>query len=132
MAEHHARGFCRTTPGALSFWFAAFLIFYGLSLLALVFWPQGEDFQASLLFASLGLACLANAAWNRTYHCFLMGPLFLGAAAILILRETGTLDVSSSLVWAMLLIGVGVAVLLEQRVAGSTGALDSRRGSNDF
>ncbi len=120
MVEMRERGLCCTTPGAFGFCIATFLIFYGIGLLAMEWWWQAAYYNDAVLFASLGLACIANAVWNRTFHCYLLGPLFLAAAAALALTKMGSIDVSSSLLWGVMLTGAGLAFLLEQQFAVRT------------
>ena len=108
---------CCTTPSALCFWCAAFLIFYGASLLAVELWPAVTDYQLAMVLGAIGVACLVNAAINRTYHCFITGPLFLILAGIAAADTAGLFDVSGSLLWAIALIGTGTAMLLEHRNA---------------
>lgn len=119
MAETRSRGYCCTTPGAIGFWIAAFLVLYGSGLLMLEVWPDLRGYEEALLFAGIGLACLANFAWNRTFHCAITGPLFLVAAGAMAMNETGAWHVPMSLVWGVILIVGGLALLLEQKFAGA-------------
>ena len=108
---------CCTTPSALCFWAAAFLILYGATLLATELWPAVGEYHLALLLGAIGGACLINAARNRTYHCTITGPLFLILGAVAAADTAGVWDVSRSLVWGAALIGTGVAFLLEYRFA---------------
>lgn len=119
MTETRSRGYFCTTPAALGFWFAAFLVLYGSGLLVLEVWPDLRGYKGALLFAAIGMACLANFAWNRTFHCAITGPLFLVAAGALAMNEAGAWHVPMSLVWGVILIVGGLALLLEQRLAGA-------------
>jgi hypothetical protein len=62
---------------------------------------------------AMAVGCFANAFKNRTYHCVLTGPLFL-IAAILLLSSNLT-HVKPAFVWAVVLIGTGIAFVLEWR-----------------
>jgi len=108
---------CCTTPSALCFWGAAFLILYGAALLVGELWPTAAEYQLAMVLGAIGGACLVNAAINRTYHCYITGPLFLILGAVAAADTAGLLDVSRSLVWAAALIGTGTALLLEHRNA---------------
>ncbi len=108
---------CSTSPGSTGYWFGFFFLFYGGALLATELWPALEAFSLPLLLTALGAACLANAAWNRTYHCLVTGPLFLVLAAVTTLDASGVWSISSSLVWGIALLGMGIAFLLEHRYA---------------
>ena len=107
---------CCTTPSALCFWGAAFLILYGAALLAVELWPALVDYQLAMVLGAIGGACLVNAAINRTFHCFITGPLFLILGAVAAADTAGLFDVSRSLLWAVALIGTGSALLLEHPV----------------
>ncbi|MFQ5740967.1 MAG: hypothetical protein ACE5JX_18350 [Acidobacteriota bacterium] len=111
------RSYCCTRPSALCFWCAMALVFYGLGTLLIWLWPPLMEYQSSLLLAALGLACLVNAVKNRTFHCLITGPLFLILAGALIFDVWDAFDFSSSLFWGVLLLGTGIAFLLEQRYA---------------
>jgi len=116
MADRPTGSYCCTTPGALCFWFAAFFVFYGLGLLLPVFWPQFKGYEEIILFAALGLACAVNFGRNRTAHCAITAPIFLVTAVVLALERAGVWDVPNQLVWPVVLIGVGIAFLIERQV----------------
>jgi hypothetical protein len=79
-----------------------------------MFWhPLQHATSAVTCLLAMAIACFANAFKNRTYHCVLTGPLFL-IAAILLLSSDLT-HVKPALVWVVVLIGTGVAFLLECR-----------------
>jgi hypothetical protein len=69
---------------------------------------------ATVLFA-MAIGCAANWLRNRTFHCGITGPLFLITAMVFLLSDATMIHVSSFLVWPFVLIGVGVAFLLEWR-----------------
>lgn len=117
MADVQARWCSCTTPGAIAFWIAAFLVFYGSGLLVLQLWPPAQSYDGAVLFAAIGLACIANFAWNRTFHCAITGPLFLLVAGAWALETAGVWDVQIPSLWPLVLIVVGVALLLERRYA---------------
>ncbi len=109
--------FCCTSPGALCFSFGIFLIFFGLGYLSIEFWPALRGFETVFLIGAIGLACSLNAFRNRTFHCMITGPAFLLLAGALALAELGVWSVPTSLVWGLLLIIAGTAVIFEQRFA---------------
>lgn len=50
-------------------------------------WPKGRAWLWIPAFLVMGGACLANAARCGRLHCYLSGPLFLLAAAYVVLAE---------------------------------------------
>lgn len=110
--------YCCTTPGSICFWFAAFAVLYGLGLLLVFVWPSLRGLEEAILFAALGLACLANFARNRTVHCAISAPLFLLAAAALGLKRAQVLSFPHEIVWPLVMIGIGIAFFIEWRVTG--------------
>jgi hypothetical protein len=65
----------------------------------------------------MAIGCGANWITNRTLHCAITGPLFLIAAVVFLLSDVSVAHVNSLLVWPFVLIGVGIAFLLEWRYA---------------
>ena len=106
---------CCTTPGALCFWGCIFAITYGAVLIAAGLWAPLSPFDQTLVLDALGVACVVNAAVNRTFHCLITGPLFTLAAVAVGLTEAGVWNVGVSLVWTVALIGFGIALWLEWR-----------------
>jgi hypothetical protein len=116
MAEASEKKYCCTTGGSLCYWFAVFAILYGVGLAAIYSLHLGK-YQPVALFAALGLACVANFARNRSFHCVITGPFFLLVAAALALRIAGVWNVGTRFLWPVVLIVVGIAFLLERRCA---------------
>jgi hypothetical protein len=113
MTQH--KGACCSSPAAMCYWFAASLIAWGvLSFIGLYWRPLHGSSEATLLFA-MAIGCLANWFRNRTLHCSITGPLFLIAAVVFLLSDAAMIHVNSLLVWSSVLIGVGIAFLLEWR-----------------
>lgn len=117
MTDEQRGQFCCTTGGALGFWFAIFALAWGGLLLLRQIIPAMGPYSASLLFTAAGVACVANFARNRTFHCLITGPFFLLVAGVLALGAAGLWEVSTGVVWPLVLITVGVAFLLERRYA---------------
>jgi hypothetical protein len=117
MTEHKEA--CCTSPAALCYWFAVSLIAWGvLSLIGIYWHPLHGQSAATILFA-MAIGCFANWLRNRTFHCAITGPLFLLAALVVLLSDTGMAHFNSVLVWPFVLIGVGIAFLLEWRYASA-------------
>jgi hypothetical protein len=65
----------------------------------------------------MAIGCVANWLTNRTLHCAITGPLFLIAAVVFLQSDASVAHVNGLLVWPSILIGVGIAFLLEWRYA---------------
>ena len=65
----------------------------------------------------MAIGCLANWLRNRTFHCAITGPLFLIGGVIFELSGVRMIQVNTRWVWPFVLIGVGIAFLLEWRYA---------------
>jgi hypothetical protein len=107
-------------------WAGVFVLIYGAALLLRSFWPALQAFGDTLLLLSLAAACLINFGRNRTLHCGITGPLFAVAALAAALIEGGAWHVDMTVVWGVVLVGVGIAFLIEWRTVGQ--AQDSDAG----
>lgn len=118
MEKAHEKRLCCLTPKAACTWVAAFLILYGLGLVVLHL-GHLERYRGTVFFAAMGLACFFNFARNRTFHCFITGPFFVLVAIALAFETLGVWRLSNAVLWPVVLIVVGIAFLLERRVAGN-------------
>ena len=106
---------CATTPSSMCFWTAVFLLAYGGLSVLRAEWVALTPHNGALLLTALGVACLVNAGRNRTYHCYITAPLFLVAAVVAALIESDLIRVRSSLLWSVVMMGVGLAFIAEWR-----------------
>jgi hypothetical protein len=106
---------CCTTPSAMCFWAAIFLVVYGAGLAVASVWPASTQYHDTLILVALAVACFVNFARNRTLHCALTGPLFVAAALLAALDESAMWAVPMSAVWGGVLLGVGLAFFVEWR-----------------
>ncbi len=65
----------------------------------------------------MAIGCLANWLRNRSFHCAITGPLFLLAGVVFLLSDARMVRVNTLWVWPLVLIGTGIAFLLEWRYA---------------
>jgi hypothetical protein len=65
----------------------------------------------------MAIGCLANWLENRSFHCAITGPLFLVNGIVLLLLGERMVRVNARWVWLFVLIGIGIAFLLEWRYA---------------
>lgn len=109
---------CCTTTSAMCFWAAMFAIVYGVALLAAGVWPTLATYGDTIILVALGTACVINFGRNRTLHCGLSGPLFLGAAIAAALIEARVWDVNMAVLWGLVAIGFGITLAIEWRSVG--------------
>jgi hypothetical protein len=116
---------CCTTSAAMCLWAAAFIVIYVAGLLLRSFWPPLQPFGDTLVLLSLSAACFINFTRTRTLHCGITGPLFAvgGLAAALI--EAGVWQFDMTVVWAVVLVGVGIAFVVEWRTVGQANRPDA-------
>lgn len=115
-SEAAAKRYCCSSWQAMCFWGCAFAVFYAIGL-ATIYLLRVPKYQLTALFVALGLACVANFARNRTFHCVITAPFFLLIALVFALNASGILRISASVVWTTAAIVTCVAFLLERRLA---------------
>jgi hypothetical protein len=109
------KGACCSSPTAMCYWFAASLIAWGVLSLVGIYWHPLHALSAATILFAMAIGCVANWLRNRTFHCGITGPLFLTAAVVFLLSDASMVHVNSRVVWLFVLIGVGIAFLLEWR-----------------
>lgn len=72
---------------------------------------------SSGVLLAMAIGCVANWLKNRSFHCPITGPLFLIAGVVFLLAGVRVIHVNAVLVWRFVLIGIGIAFLLEWRYA---------------
>jgi len=87
-----------------------------LSLIGTAWQPLHATSAITVLFA-MSAGCFANWIRNRTYHCFIDGPLFLVAGSLFLLRTLGLVHFASVVIWCPLLAVVSIAFWLEWRIS---------------
>jgi hypothetical protein len=118
MTRRLLAGSCCTTPSAMCFWAVAFLLIYGAALLLAAAWPAFDPYGDTRILAALGAACFVNFTRHRTLHCGITGPIFLVGAAAAAIIESGRWGADLSMVWGVVLLGVGIAFVVEWRTVG--------------
>jgi len=99
----------------MCYWFAASLIAWGVLSLVGIYWHPLHALSAATILFAMAIGCVANWLRNRTFHCGITGPLFLIAAVVFLLSDASMVHLNSLVVWPFVLIGVGIAFLLEWR-----------------
>lgn len=108
---------CCSTPAAICYWGAVSLVAWGLLSLIGIYWRPLRASSAGTILIAMAIGCAANWFKNRTFHCGITGPLFLIAGIVCLLSDARILHINSRLVWPVVLIGTGIAFLLEWRYA---------------
>jgi hypothetical protein len=105
---------CCSSPATICYWLTVSLIAWGVLSLIGIYWrPLHASSAAACLFA-MAIGCIANWFKNRSLHCTITGPLFLLGGVMFLLSGVGTIPRRDTFwVWPVLLIGVGIAFLLE-------------------
>jgi hypothetical protein len=109
------KGACCSSPVAICYWFAASLIAWGALGLIGLYWRLLQALSATTILFAMAIGCVANRLRNRTLHCAITAPLFFFAAVVFLLSDVFMAHVNSLWVWPFVLIGVGIAFLLEWR-----------------
>jgi hypothetical protein len=110
-------GACCSSPASICYWFAASLVAWGVLSLVGVYWHPLHASSATTILLAMAIGCAANWLRNRTFHCAISGPVFLIAAFAFLPSDFTTFRVNIVWVWIFVLMGVGVAFLLEWRYA---------------
>ncbi len=108
---------CCTSPAAMCYWLTVSLIVWGVLSFIGIYWrPLYASSAAAFLFA-MAIGCFANWLRNRSFHCAITGPLFLLAGVVFLLSDADMVSVNTLWVWPLVLMGTGIAFLLEWRYA---------------
>jgi predicted benzoate:H+ symporter BenE len=116
---------CCSNPKSICYWLIVSLAAWAVLAIIGIFWHPLHASSAATCLLAMSVGCFANAFKNRTYHCVLAGPLFL-VSAILLLSSDLT-HVKPSFIWAGVIVGTGMAFLLEWRYARNQSALAALR-----
>jgi hypothetical protein len=103
---------CCSSPASVCYWFVASLAAWGVLAAIGIFWYPLHASAAATCLLAAAIGCFANSLKNRTYHCFLTGPLFL-IAGILLLSSNLT-HIKPKLIWTGVLVGTVMAFWLER------------------
>jgi hypothetical protein len=104
---------CCSSPAAICYWFVVSVVAWGVLSLVGNYWrPLHASPEAACLFA-MAIGCLANWRRNRSLHCVVTGPLFLIGGVVFLLSGVGMIHVYTGWVWSFVVVGVGIAFLLE-------------------
>lgn len=111
---------CCSSPAAIRYWFAMSLGSWAVLSLVGVYWHPLRAWGAPTILLAIAIGCFANWIKNRTLHCGITGPLFLVVAVLLLLSETRIIEIGSGFMWPTILLGSGIAFLLEWRYTSHT------------
>ena len=116
VTQHKA---CCSSPAAMCYWLAVTLVVWGVLALVGIYWLPLRASSGATIFLAMSIGCFANWLKNRTFDCVITGPLFLIVGSLFLLSELSAIHINSNshLVWLVVLIGIGVAYLLERQYA---------------
>jgi len=105
---------CCSSPAAICYWLMVSLMAWGVLSLIGIYWrPLRASSACACLFA-MAIGCIANWFKNRSLHCTITGPLFLIGGTLFLLSGVHMIPRRETLwVWPLLIIGTGLAFLLE-------------------
>ena len=104
---------CCSSPATICYWLVVSLMAWGVLGLIGIYWSPLHASSAATCLLAMAIGCLANWLRNRSFHCAITGPLFLIAGVVFLLSGAHMIHIDTHWVWAVLLIGVGNAFLLE-------------------
>ena len=108
---------CCSSPASMCYWFAVSLVAWGLLSLVGVYWSPLRASSASTILLAAAIGCAANWARSRTFHCGITAPLFLIGGILFLLADMQIVHVEPGFVWPFVIVGVGIAFLLEWKYA---------------
>jgi len=104
---------CCSSPATMCYWFVVSVAAWGaLSLIGIYWHPLHASSAVACLF-TMAIGCLANWFKNHSFHCAITGPLFMIAGALFLASEVHIIQINESWLWSCVVIGVGIAFLLE-------------------
>jgi len=101
----------------MCYWFIVSLVTWGVLSLIGIHWHTLHTSPAAACLFAMAIGCLANWLKNRSFHCAITGPLFLVAGFVLLLSGVRMVHFNARWVWLFVLVGIGIAFLLEWRYA---------------
>ena len=113
--EHRGLTACCSSRAAICYWFTISLIAWAILGLVGAYWRPLRAGTPQTILLAMAIGCFANWVRNRTFHCGITGPLFLIVAVLLVLSDTHIIAIGSAFMWPTVLLGSGVAFLLEWR-----------------
>jgi hypothetical protein len=101
----------------MRYWLCVTICSWAILSLTGTTWQSLHATSAITILFAMSAGCFANWIRNRTYHCFIDGPLFLVAASLFLLRALGVVHFPSAAVWFPLFLGVSISFWLEWRIS---------------
>lgn len=104
---------CCSSPAAICYWLIVSLVAWGVLSVIGIYWrPLHASSAATCLFA-MAIGCVANWFRNRSFHCAITGPIFLIGGVMFLLSGVRMIHVNTRWIWPFVLMGMGIAFLLE-------------------
>lgn len=113
---------CCSSPASICYWLAASLVAWGVLSLIGIYWHPLHASSAATCLLAMATGCFANWLRNRTYHCAVTGPIFLIGGVAFLLADARVVHINTVWVWPFVLIGAGIAFVLEWRYGKRSGS----------
>lgn len=105
---------CCSSPGTICYWLTVSLVAWGVLSLIGIYWRPFHTSSAAVCLLAMAIGCFANRFKNHSLHCIITGPLFLIGGIVFLLSGVHSIPRRDTVwVWPVLLIGIGIAFLLE-------------------
>lgn len=97
------------------YWFLVSLAAWVVLSLIGIYWHPLWAPSAQTILLAMAIGCAANWLKYRTIHCGITFPLFLIAGILFLLANMRVIHIQPNIIWPCVLIGTGIAFLLEWR-----------------
>ena len=108
---------CCSSSASIRFWFVSSVLAWGVLSLLGIYWRLLRPYSASTILLAAAVGCIGNWIQNRTLHCGITAPLFLIAGIVFLLSDARLVHIKPVIAWPFVLVGVGVAFVLEWNYA---------------
>ena len=106
-----------TSPAAWCYWAVVSLVAWGALSIIGIYWQPLQASSAARCLLAAAVGCAANWFRHRSLHCAITAPIFLIGGVVFLLSDARVIRVRDSEVWPFVIIGTGIAFLLEWRYA---------------
>jgi hypothetical protein len=120
---------CCSSPTAICYWCIMSLLAWGVLSVIGIYWYPLHASGAATFCLAVAIGCTTNWIKNRTLHCAITGPVFLGAGFLFLLSDSGRFAINPHWVWLIVAALTALAFLLEWRCGARTPGSSGRSNS---